>query len=135
MRLHELPKGVRRTIRRGNGVPNVRNASRKAIPFFRAIGPVVQIVTSTKIVNFFVVEKLAKSVILVCDFCDVHAEAIKPIITVVDMDDVLTVPIIRQPLKPNTDVPLLEEQEFKKQRNLVPTKIKTVNRVRLKPAT
>lgn len=71
---------------------------------------VVQIDTSTQVVMFLVAEKLATPVIVGWDFCDIHVEAIKPRLTIVEIDGGSTVPMIRQPSKPNTTIPLREEQ-------------------------
>lgn len=67
------------------------------------------------------------------NFCDDHLEAIKPRLTMVVMDDESTVLIIRQPSKPNSTVPLPEEQVFNKRRKSESTKSKTTKRFRLNP--
>lgn len=50
-----------------------------------------------EVVQFNVVEGLANQVILECDFCLKHVEAIRPRKRVVELDDGTTVPIIRAP--------------------------------------
>lgn len=47
----------------------------------------VQIGTSVEHVNFYVVEKLTTSVILLCNIFDLHVEAIRSRGRIVDMDD------------------------------------------------
>ena len=50
--------------------------------------------------QFIVCEKLAVRVILGCQFCDQHVEAIRPRKRIVEMDDGSTVPIVRNPTAP-----------------------------------
>lgn len=126
---------MRRKIKKRKEAQNVRNASRKAAQIVGTNKIVLQIGKSIQIVNSLVVCKLATSVILGYDFCDAHVEAIKPRLTVFETDDRSTVPIIRQPSKPNKTVPPSEEQEFNKPRKRASTKRKTTKPVLLKPET
>lgn len=71
-----------------------------------------QIGTSSEHVTFFVADKPATSVITGFQFCDRLFEATKHRLQTVKMDDGSTVPILRQPSKPNTNIPLSDEQCF-----------------------
>lgn len=101
IRLYELLEDMCWNFNKSNDVPNVGNESGKAVPIIGAIELVVQISTSTQIVNFLDVAKLATNVILCCDFSDFHVHAIKLRLTAVEMYDGSTVLITRQPLKSN----------------------------------
>lgn len=79
-------------VKKQNDVPNVTNANEKSVPIVGTIEIVIQIGTSTRIVNFIVVENLTTSVILGCEFFDVHVEAIKTKQMVVEIDAGSTVP-------------------------------------------
>ena len=126
---------MRKEIRKIKDEPNIRNASGKSVPIVGTIDLMVQIGTSSEYVKFYVAENLATSVILGCDFCDRHVEAIKPRLAIVEMDDGSTVPIVRQPSKPNTNIPLPDEQNFTSRKKRESTKIKTTGVVKLQPAT
>lgn len=67
-----------------------------------------RIETSKPIVNFLLVEQLSTSAIFGYDVCNVHIEAIKARLVVVEMVDSWTVPIMSQPLKASKTVPLRE---------------------------
>lgn len=69
IRFNELLEAMRRKISKRNDLRNVRHVRGKQYQI-----KIAQIGTKTQIVNFFVVEILAKSVILGCEFCDVHVE-------------------------------------------------------------
>lgn len=101
----------------------------------RTIEIIVHIGTRTQAVNVPVAEQCATSVDLGCDFCDIHVQAIKAHLTIVDMDDCSTVRIVCQHSNSNTTVPITEEKCFTTRKNSNTPKIKTTTRVRLKPAT
>lgn len=61
--------------------PNTRNASGKSVSIVLKIDLMIYIGTGTKVVNFYVDEKLATSVILGFDICDGNVELIKPNLT------------------------------------------------------
>lgn len=126
---------MRRKIKKIQDVPNVRNASGRAVPIVGTIKLVVQIGTSTHMLNVLIAENFGTSVIVGCDFCDVHVESIKPRLTIVERDERSTVRTIQQTSKPNTTVPLPEEQNFDTRRKRSSAQIKTTKRLRLKPAT
>lgn len=107
-----MPHTLWQKIRKLKDKPNVLNAGGKSVPIVGTIELVVQIVTNTENINFLDAEKLATSVILVCGFCDIHVEATKPLLAIVEMDGGSTVPIVRQNSKSNTNVPIHEEQCF-----------------------
>ena len=133
--MKEIPQSMRKEIRPLKEAPNVRNASGKAVPIAGTIDLVTQIGTTSECVSFLVAEKLATSVILGCDFCDQHIDAIKPRLATVTMDDGSTVPIIRQPSKANTSTPLPDAQCFSTRKDKTSPKIKTTRRVKLTAAT
>ena len=131
--LGSIPQAMRKEIHTLKDEPNIRNASGKSVPIVGTIDLMVQIGTSSEFVTFYVSENLATSVILGCYFCDHHVEAIKPRLTVVEMDDGSMVPIVRQPSKPNANLPLPEEQTFTPRKKRQSTKIKTTRSVKLQP--
>lgn len=133
-RLFEIPEAMRTKIWELEDITFVRNASGKSAAIVETIDVVVYIRTNTPLVNLCVSKKLDTSVILRCDFCDVHVEAIEPRLTIVEMEDVSTVPIICQPSNPSTTVPIAEEQRFTLQENRITSKIKTTKHGRLKTA-
>lgn len=100
-RLHGRPESIKRKMKKRNDVPNVRTSIEKAVPIFTTIDLILKIRTGPYTVNFLAVKKLETSAIFVCDFCDFHVKAINPRLTVVEMDDCLTVPINRHPSKTN----------------------------------
>lgn len=68
IRLHVFPEAMRKKIKKRNDVLTHRNAGGKAVPTVGTIELFVQIGTSTMIVRFLVVEKIATSVILGFNF-------------------------------------------------------------------
>lgn len=116
-----------------NDMQDVRNASGKSLLFVGTILRVVQIAKRRQIFNILVAEKVPTAVVLGCSFCDVHVASIKPRLTVVEMDDGSTFPIIRLPSKPNKEIFLHEHQDLNMQRQSASTKLNTTKRVRLKP--
>lgn len=108
---------MRVNIRKLDDIQDVRNASGKSSPIVVTIELTVQIGTSTQVVIVILVEKLATSLIVGFNFCDVLVEATKPRLMIVEMDDGYTVPIIRQPFKLNKTVPLSEEQRCAPRKN------------------
>ena len=63
-------------------------------------------------ISFYVVERLKLQIILDCDFCDRHVEAIKPRQRLIEIDDGTTVPILRTSTRNANAVPPRLEQEF-----------------------
>lgn len=57
----------------------------------------VEIGNKAEMVTFNVVERLATNILLSCDYCDRHVEAIKPGQRLVGLEDGTTVPIVRNP--------------------------------------
>lgn len=86
-------------------------------------------------VSFNAVENLATSVILGCDYCDLHVDAIRPRLKIVKIDNGSTVPIVLQTSKANTELPFSEQQQFSKQKVRESPKIKVTRRTRLQPGT
>ena len=66
-----------------------------------------------EVVKFNVVERLGTHVILGCDFCDKHIEAICPRKRLIELDDGTTVPILKRPEgRTKQSVPLPAEQKY-----------------------
>ena len=94
------------------GVP-IKDANNNRLKIAGRIDLVCQIGDRADTVSFYVAEKLATDVILGCNYCDHHVEAIRPRKRLIEMVDGSTVPIIRKPSKRAKDaVPLPEEQEY-----------------------
>lgn len=105
-------------IKPDNG-PNIRNASGKDVPIVETIDLMVQIVMSTEFVTVLVVDRLAISIILECDFSNRHVEAIKLRLAIFEMDDGLTMPIVRKQSMANKKVTIPEEQQFFSSKNVL----------------
>jgi hypothetical protein len=75
----------------------IRGANNKPLKTEGVVTLFVRVGTQTTRQQFIVVENLAVSVILGCQFCDTHVEAIRPRKKDVVLDDGSTVPIIRNP--------------------------------------
>lgn len=86
---------MRREIKKWNSVLKVINMSGKAVSIIWTMKHVIQVGTRTKIVNFLFVQKRATYVNIGCKLCGLYLEALKLRLTMVEMDDVLTVAIIR----------------------------------------
>ena len=83
-----------------------------------------------EVVKFNVVERLGTDVILGCDFCDKHIEAIRPRKRLIELDDGTTVPILKRPeSRAKHSVPLPAEQEY------IPPKGRSSSRVYASPTT
>ena len=91
----------------------VEGRENRTINSLGVVSSAVDIGGRVEIINFKVVERLAVPVILGCDYCDKHVEAIKPRQRVVERDDGTTVPIIRKPPpRQEGSMPLPEQQEY-----------------------
>ena len=64
----------------------VRDANNQALVIVGRINLTVQLGMKSSIVTFYVVDKLATPIILGCDFCDRHVEAIRPRRRLVELD-------------------------------------------------
>lgn len=73
---------------------------------------IIAIEKSTQPVNFLIADRLESAVILRWDIFYINVEAFKPRLTIVEMDDGFTVPIIREPSTLDTNVPMTDEQCF-----------------------
>lgn len=98
---------------------NIRNESGEIVLFVEKIDLIVQIRTRSKYVTFFIADKLATSGIIGCDYCDPHAESMKPRLAIVETYYGSTVPILGQPSKSNRKrstggrtLSLHEEEQF-----------------------
>lgn len=109
-----IPDELRHLIRPLEDNISVRDASNRIVMIGGTITLVVNIGNRTSTnVTFNVVERLGTDVILGCDFCDSHVEAIRPRLRVIELTDGTAVPIIKGPPKRSSNlVPLPKEQEF-----------------------
>lgn len=76
--LGELLHRMREKIEPLDNDINVRKTSNKSVSVIRSINLFVNIGTNTEHVRFYVVDKLATSVILGCHYCDIHVDTIRP---------------------------------------------------------
>lgn len=76
---------------------NVRDVNNRKVNTSDTINLSVEVGNRVRIANFNVVERLATNILLGCDFCNRHIEAIKPTQRIVELDDGTTVLIIRIP--------------------------------------
>lgn len=74
--LGELADALKDKLRKSYDIPDVINASSKSRSVVGTNKLIVQIGTSKEAVNFLLAAKFATSVILGCNFCDVHVEEI-----------------------------------------------------------
>jgi len=110
------------------------DANNRQIQPLGIISLAVDIGGRVEVINFKVVERLAVPVILGCDYCDKHVEAIKRRQRIVELDDGTIVPIIRKPpARPQGAIPLPEQQLFIPKRRRRSTKIQTTGKTILKP--
>lgn len=54
-------------------------------------------------------DNLSTTVVLGCTFCDMYADAIRPGLNIVHMDDGAAIPIVRKPLKAHALLPRSEK--------------------------
>ena len=74
-----------------------KDASNKRINLDETIVLVVRLGTRVQTVKFYVVDRLSTDIILRCDLCDKHFDAIWPRRSLVEIYDDTTIPIIRKP--------------------------------------
>lgn len=133
IRMNELPTHLVEKIRPLDDHAMIRNASGKPDPIAGTIDLTVQIGTSQTTVTFIVAKQLATSLILGCDFSDLHVDAIRPRRCQVKMDNRSIVPIVRQPRDCQSELSLLEDDDSsKQQKNRSSPKIKVTKSVVLK---
>ena len=93
----------------------------------------VKIGAQTEEVQFLVAEKLAKVIILGCDYCDQHLESIKPLRRIIEIDDGSTTPIVRYASRSQVEALLSEEHMDKERKKSTWPKIKVNKFTRLPP--
>ena len=76
---------------------NVRDANNRRVLIVGTMNLTVQAGSRIEIVKFNVVERLGTDVILGCDFCDKHAESIRPRKLIIDLANGTAVPILKRP--------------------------------------
>ena len=80
------------------------------------------------------VPRLALDVIISCDFCDEHIEAIRPRKCIVELEDGTAVPIVRRPDKrPAGSIPLPDEQVYISACRRPPNKVRLEEEINLAP--
>lgn len=82
-------------IRKNTQPTNIRDANGRRVSIEGIIDLVVELGTRTEVVQFKVNERVGTDVILGCDFCDKHVEAIRPRQREVELDDGTRVPIVK----------------------------------------
>ena len=91
----------------------VRDAGNRSVRIAGTLDLVVNIGSRLETVRFYVVDKLAVTVILGCDFCDKHVDSIRPRKRTVVLDDGTEVPILKKPEPRGPDaIPLPRAQEY-----------------------
>ena len=131
-----LPPGTEKLIKPLHSAVRIKDANNRALVVAGRINLSCQIGSRKDIVTFYVVDRLATDVILGCDYCDRHIEAIKPRKRLVELDDGTTVPIVRRPDKRKNDsVPLPDEQVYAPAKGRINDKITTFEEKRLEPDT
>ncbi len=114
----------------------VRDANNRPLSMLGKINLHVQIGTKVSLVAFYVVEKLATSIILGCDFCDKNIDAIRPRKRYVELDDGTTVPIVRKPSSRSQFAPPLpEDQVYVPPKGRASTKIRVCRQTIVQPGT
>ena len=73
-----IPESMHKLIRPLDSELSVRDANNRRVAISGTLNLAVQVGTRTEVVKFNVVERLGTEVILGCDFCDKHVEAIRP---------------------------------------------------------
>lgn len=134
-RLDDITQLMQRKIGKLDEPLNIRNESGKDVTMFANINLMLQIGKSRELVILIVADWLAASVIIWSHFCYRHVKSIRPHLTIVEMEDWSKVPIVGQPFKTNTSLPIQEKQRFSSMKNRYSCKIKTPKRVLLKPVT
>ena len=78
IRKSELSPGLLKHLRSTDTKVMVRDANNRPLSISGKVNLTVQIGTRASVVSFHVVDNLAAPVIIGCDFCDRHIEAIRP---------------------------------------------------------
>ena len=128
-----LPVGAR--LKPIRDAPNVRGANSQPLAIKGTVDLMVQVGNCKDHVVFYVAPSLAAPVILGCDFCDRHVEAIQPRRRVVEMDDGSTIPILRTKSSRRLDeVDLIEDDPLTERRDRSP-RVQVRRAMRLEPCT
>ena len=129
-----LPDDIGAIIRKDPTAPKIIDANKRKVEIDGVIDLSVNIGGRVETVRFNVVPRLAVDVIIGCDFCDKHIEAIRPRKRLVELDDGTTVPIVRLPSKRATgSIPLPDEQQYVPPDRRASNKVKVVERTVLAP--
>ena len=80
-----LPAGVR--VKALSSAVNVRGANSQRLVIRGTVDLMVQVGSCKSHMTFYVAPSLAATLILGCDFCDLHVESIQPRRRVVELDD------------------------------------------------
>ena len=129
-----LPDGIDDLIRKDPSATRIVDANKRNVEVEGTLDLSVNIGGRVEVVKFNVVPRLAVDVIIGCDFCDKHVEAIRPRRRLVELDDGTTVPIVRRPDKrPPGAIPLPEEQVYVPSDKRASPKVKVAEKVTLQP--
>ena len=134
IRRSDLPPNADKRIVKLDAKMRVRDANNRLLPIVGKVALFVRLGSRLERITFYVSDRLAAPVILGCDFCDTHVEAIRPRRRVVELDDGTTVPIVRRPQKRSAKAPPLpEEQQYVPPPGRASTKITAVTPTLLPP--
>lgn len=134
IRRDALPDKIEPFLRKTQSPSKIVDANKRRVEIEGTIDLSVELGGRIESVRFNVVPRLAVEVILGCDFCDKHVEAIRPRKRLVELDDGTTIPIVRRPdRRPQGSIPLPEEQEYVPASRRASNKVRATKRTVLKP--
>ena len=129
-----IPESHRKLIKPLDSEFNVKDANNRRVVITGTINLAVQVGTRQDVVKFNVVERLGTDIILGCDFCDKHVEAIRPRKRLVELDDGSSVPILKRPEgRAKNAIPLPAEQEYVSPKGRSSDRVYSTQKVVLKP--
>ena len=97
IRKNALPAGDLTPLSYGP-LPDVSDANSNPIQVKGIMRLLIRLKTRAYWIEFIMCDSLAAPVILGCNFCDKHVEAILPRQRLVELEDGTTIPIVRKPL-------------------------------------
>lgn len=107
-----LPYELQKRIRPLESQIKRRDASNRLVSIAGTLKLSVNVGSQSTNVKFYVVERVGTDLVLSCDFCDAHAEAIRPGKREIELADGSTVPIMQTSQKRSIDlVSVPKEQE------------------------
>ena len=135
IRFDQVPPQAHKLIRQ-RALPDIRDANKGRVRSLGVVTLRVQLGLYQSRVDFVVCERLSVPIILGCDFCDRHIEAIRPRSKEVELEDETKVPIIKAATKRSREsVPLPRAFAFPTHRERISTKVKLTEPYRLRSGT